>query len=220
MKRVVLAAGAMTAALAMIGVIACDTEASSASSSDRGRVAARLGVTTDASTSSTCTETEALALLRLQHLRALHLAFAMRDRLDDPQLRAFADRMVEDHMNLVHEIDTAMNDSTDPSTRRPDGGALSSSEDLRSLGEFTDRAVREIGEAKASEVEGIYVHHQVAEHMHAIGLIDNIIAPSVEHDGRAADLVKHGRELFSKHVRHLFQREAALAGTCRAEAVR
>lgn len=89
----------------------------------------------------------------------------------------------------------------------------SSARDLESLGEFTDRAVKEIGQAKTADVERLYVHHQVAEHMHAIGLIDNIIRPATH--GRS-DLVQHGRDLFARHVRHLYEREIALDGVCSA----
>jgi predicted outer membrane protein len=211
MKIAVHAAVAVTTALAIIGVVACGTEPSQTSSSSSAKsLLISGGETSEAPPSTSCTEAEALALLRLQHLRALHLAFALRDRLDDPQLRAFGDRMVEDHMNLVHEIDNVV----EGSSVQTDAGGISSSRDMQSLGELTDHAVKEIEQAKPSDVEKVYVHYQVAEHMHAIGLIDNIIAPRVR---ARADLVQHGRDLFAKHVRHLYEREASLDGMCHAE---
>ncbi len=211
MKIAVHATAAATTALAIIGVISCADSMPQVPTTSSTRSAA---LETSAPSSALCTDDEALGLLRLQHLRALHLAFAMRDRLTDPALRAFGDRIIEEHMNLVHEIDAASESQGGSGAQTDAGSASSSSRDVKSLGEFTDRAVEEIGRAKAEDVERVYVHHQVAEHMHAIGLIDNIIQPAAR-AARSSELVRRGRDLFARHVRHLYEREVAESDVCK-----
>lgn len=215
--RLTYAIGAMTS-IAALTVVACSSgEALPVTGAPaEGSSAAEIRVTEEAA--PLCSEGEALSLLRLRHLRALHLATAMRERLGESPMRAFGDRMVEDHMNLVNEIDAARGSSS--SHGRDGGGGWSPAHDrgIEELGGLTDRAVKEIEDAPDEDVERVYVEHQLAEHMRSIGLIDHVLLPAVggraQGRGDAYDVVEKGRALFAKHVHHLYEREVALEHLC------
>src|SRR5262249_25632991 len=106
MKTLHRALGVCAAVAAIGSVGACGTEASPDLGTSSAKVSHHMAPVGGPSVA--CSETEALSLLRLQHLRALHLAFAVRERLTDPEMRGFVDRVVEEHMSLVHEIERAL----------------------------------------------------------------------------------------------------------------
>ncbi len=218
MKRV-FHLGAMTVAtagFAIMSIVAC-----SGGDASQSAASTRAAIHHDEASEPAplCSEDEAMSLLRLHHLRALHLAVAMRDRLKDSGLRSFGDRMVEEHMNLVNEID-AVRGSSSSSSR--DGGAVGvgPGRGLASLGELTERAIRDIETAPEEDVERMYVQHQLDEHMRSIGLIDNVLLPSVggraQGRGQVYDVIQAGRDLFGRHVHHLYEREVALDRLCGA----
>lgn len=207
MRNALKKIGACAALAAITVVAACSSEessrtpqASSPTSKNANAIAEEMGSTPF----SLCSEAEGLSLLRLQNLEEIHSALAIRDRLLDRDLQSLVDQVIEDHRVMADEVEAAFRASNAQGVETSMTRALRAS--IR-------RGLLEAETIERTDIDRTFVLDQILDHMHAIGLIDNLILPSMV-DTRLSELVLRTRDMLVRHARLFFEREASFEGAC------
>lgn len=124
-----------------------------------------------------------------------------RSRASDPEVRAFAERMVMDHTG----VNAAATDLVTRLGVTPEASATS--RQLREGGEENLSALRELSGA---EFDRAYIEHEVTYHQAVLDAINGTLIPGAT-NGELRSLLEQGAAAFEAHLEHARQLQTSLA---------
>lgn len=178
-------------------------ESDAASDADAGGDAA---TTTDISQPRlpVCSDGQVIAILHAVNNGEVQEAQAVRSRLTDANVRAYADRMITDHSQL---------DSALTSLAQAQGISVEENDISKQLTEDARMAIQSLSSMTGSELDSAYVTHAVIDHLKVLGHVDHLLAPSIQ-NAALASAAMTARAGVAEHARLATVLQTNIAGAC------
>jgi predicted outer membrane protein len=153
---------------------------------------------------TSCADGAAAATLSAQTQAHLDLAFAVRDRLQNAAVVAFAEKTVTDCSLALLQCAGAL---------RADGIASAPNAHSHAIALSAELAAQSVASASGAALDRAYVANEALTLAQDVGAIDRLITPNV-HDARLAQVVANTRDLVEQRGAIARGLESMLAGTC------
>jgi putative membrane protein len=151
-----------------------------------------------------CSDGQSAAILQAANQAEVDLANAVSARLTDPNVQAFAQRMITDHTNANQALAATL--SSTGIAPIPNG--LSS--------ELTAAAtvqVQALAPMTGQALERAYINGAVLDHLTVLNLMDRLLTPSIK-NAQLANVAAQGRAAVADHTVLATQVQTAIEGSC------
>lgn len=205
---------ALTTALAAGAFAACSSTGSSTSEARQGQEIADAGAAdADAEAAApdlsqpqlaVCSDGQVAAILHSSGKGEIDLANAVLDRLEDPSVKAFAQRMITDHTALDEALTAAVGQA---------GITMEETDISKELDDSAQLTIQELSSKSGSELDRSYMAHEVVDHLKDLGLSDHLLAPSIK-DPTLLAVATQERAAVALHAQLAVQVQSSVAGQC------
>lgn len=154
-----------------------------------------------------CSDGQVAAILLTANQGEVELAQSVIDRLESPEAKALAERLIADHAQAKQKLEALVEEA---------GIEPRESANSKELEDGTKLEIAALATKSGEELETSFVSHAVLDHVKDLGLIDHLLLPSVRHP-KLARHVREERATIAVHALLASDVQADTVGSCGGE---